>query len=379
VSDAPPTRSAVWPLVLSIGLAVLGGGAVIGWGLTGVLTGPSPIGDGRDPTTYGVDLSNASLPADAIVATGNPRDFLMPYERPETLPGGEVATWNAEHARKWQKEVVSTDRVVGVSIGGEHRAYPLFIVDAHEVVLDELGGVPIVVARSPLVDEVMVFERDADQWFGVSGLLGDLALLMHDAPPASEPSTSAATSTPTSPSLFSARDGRAVAGPARDADVRLVPVPGVSIVRWRDWLAAHPDTTVVIRDPESMRRYRRISYDRYLDGDAWIVPPRITPDADEIADQGLGPRDRVLSVFDPDGTLLAVLPLADLRAAAVRDRVTIEVDGRTLELQPDPALDATLVVESADLVTRPGMWIGTRLQDPPSAASALPKPSARVR
>ncbi len=352
-----PTRSTFWPLVLSIGLAVLGGGAVIGWGVTALMTGESPIGDGRDPGTYGIDLSDAALPAGAIVASGNPRDFLMPYDRPGTLPGDEVAIWNAEHARKWQKEVVSTDRVVGVSIGGAHRAYPLFIVDAHEIVLDELGGVPIVVARSPLVDEAMVFERGADERFGVSGLLGDLALLMHDATDVD----------PAPPSLVSARTGRPIAGSRLHDGSPLRPIPGVSIVRWRDWLAEHPDTTVVVRDPDSMQRYRRISYDRYLDGDAWIVPPRATPSEDV---EGLGARDIVLSVFDADGRMLAAFPLAELRAKAIRDRVTIDLDGRTLELQPDPALDAVLVVDSDGLITRQGMWIGTWLQHPDVAPSA---------
>ena len=93
-------RSGVWPLVLSIGLAVLGGGAVIAWGVIGVLSGEPPIGDGRDPATYGVDLSNATLPAEAIAATGNPRDFLLAYAQPDTLPGAEVATWNAASGRR---------------------------------------------------------------------------------------------------------------------------------------------------------------------------------------------------------------------------------------------------------------------------------------
>ena len=38
------------------------------------------------------------------------------------------------------------DRVFGVSIGGEHRAYPLRIVNAHEMANDVLGGEPISLA-----------------------------------------------------------------------------------------------------------------------------------------------------------------------------------------------------------------------------------------
>ena len=35
------------------------------------------------------------------------------------------------------------ERVIGVSINGEHRAYPLRIVNAHELVNDVLGGEPL--------------------------------------------------------------------------------------------------------------------------------------------------------------------------------------------------------------------------------------------
>ena len=38
------------------------------------------------------------------------------------------------------------DRVFGVSINGEHRAYPLRIVNAHEMANDVLGGQPIALA-----------------------------------------------------------------------------------------------------------------------------------------------------------------------------------------------------------------------------------------
>ena len=39
-----------------------------------------------------------------------------------------------------------TDRVFGVSINGEHRAYPLRIVNPHEMANDVLGGEPIALA-----------------------------------------------------------------------------------------------------------------------------------------------------------------------------------------------------------------------------------------
>ena len=38
-----------------------------------------------------------------------------------------------------------SERVLGVSINGEHRAYPLNVLSRHEIVNDTVGGVPIAV------------------------------------------------------------------------------------------------------------------------------------------------------------------------------------------------------------------------------------------
>ncbi len=45
-----------------------------------------------------------------------------------------------------QDYLLPSDRVFGVSINGEHRAYPLRIVNAHEMANDTLGGEPIALA-----------------------------------------------------------------------------------------------------------------------------------------------------------------------------------------------------------------------------------------
>ena len=345
------------PLLATIMLGLFGGGAVLAWGLAGLLRG-DPIGDGSDPESYGVDLSNAIVDRESIVSTGSARDFLPIYDIPERIPGSEVAGVNAGNSRKWQKDVVSGDRVLGVNINGEQIAYPLFIVDAHEVVMDEVGGVPIVIARSPLVDEAMVFDRRLDgdglTGFGVSGLLTDLALLMYDS--GSE-----------SPSLWSGRDGRVVAGP-RIGD-RLKPIPGVSVATWRDWLGQHPDTWVALRDSASMRRYRRIDYRRYLDGDGWLIPPRREDPAKDR--EAPADRDRVLSVMDEQGTLLCVVPVSELEAGAIAGRTRLVVGDRSMVLKADTGTSTVLVLDGEGLVTRLGMWNSVWAPDPDRAMEAL--------
>ena len=58
-------------------------------------------------------------------------DGIPPLEQPPHV-SPEEATW-----------LLPDDRVFGVSINGNHRAYPLRVMNAHELANDELGGEPI--------------------------------------------------------------------------------------------------------------------------------------------------------------------------------------------------------------------------------------------
>ena len=56
--------------------------------------------------------------------------------------------------------LLSDDRVFGVSIDGEHRAYPLRITNVHEIVNDELAGRPIVLAQCVLCGSGVVYSSE---------------------------------------------------------------------------------------------------------------------------------------------------------------------------------------------------------------------------
>ena len=69
------------------------------------------------------------------IAWGGVRpDGIPDLQNAPNLPAGE------------QNYLQPSDRVFGVSINGEHRAYPLRIVNAHEMANDVLGGEPIALA-----------------------------------------------------------------------------------------------------------------------------------------------------------------------------------------------------------------------------------------
>lgn len=239
-------REGGWVIVLACTLAL----ALLAWAFAGVLRGHRPKGDGHSVESYGFDLSALRTDGGTLVASGNPRDFLTPLDAPATMAGFEMLDFNAKRRSKY---VVTDDRVIGLVVHGKARAYPLRLMQVHEVVNDSLGGVPVAVTFSPLCDAAVAFDRrvdGAERLFGVSGLLLDSNLVMYDR---SE-----------RPSLWSQLGMRAIAGPEAVRGATLTPLPDAQVCTWKHWLATHPDTDVILPGPDDDRRLKAISYSRYL-------------------------------------------------------------------------------------------------------------------
>ncbi|NBX36139.1 MAG: DUF3179 domain-containing protein [Planctomycetes bacterium] len=325
----PSIASARWVIAVAVGISL----AVALFALWGPLRGMRPpIGDGRDPSTYGFDLSNLQVPRELLVGSGQPRDFLKPLDDPKTITGSEVAPRNAAERQKY---AVSTDRVVGVMVGGETRAYPLQLLNVHEVVHDTIGGVPIAVTYSPLCDSAVVFDRRLDGRvlrFGISGLLLSNNLVMYDAPP-----DAGADSTFT-PSLWSQLAFRAIAGPAASKDLKLTVVGGTQLCTWAAWLLLHPDTTIALPPDGDRRRMKGTDYERYwIEGKVQFpvgtIPPtnpsdrsvpfaEIAPTVAPLLAQGLGDMALVIAVQRKDGW--RVLPVAQLAALVDPNSMTAD-------------------------------------------------------
>ena len=62
------------------------------------------------------------------------KDGIPSIDNPRFVTGGQA-----------DGQMLSNERVIGVSIDGDHRAYPLNMLSRHEIVNDTVGGVPIAV------------------------------------------------------------------------------------------------------------------------------------------------------------------------------------------------------------------------------------------
>lgn len=343
--SAAPSRPALTkPLLATAAITVAAGAAVLVWAIVAGIGRERSLGDGRDPRSYGFDLG--SLTTDpGFAVSGQPRDFLPSLDAPERLRGDEIADYNRTHRRR---PVVSADRVVGVVVAGEARAYPVPLLEAHEIVNDVLGGVPIAVSFSPLADAAVVFDRrvgDRPREFALSGLLLDSTHLLYsrDDRGASAESTS----------LWSPLRLRAVAGPDDGEELRAIPL--VSLARWSDWLAAHPETTVALGDEGSRLRDRRIDYTHELTRPG-LTFPVAGLDSGSLAEFGEDDWRRlkapVLAMRGPAGSW-RVVDLADfgpragetiLEIDGAVGRLRLGSDGRTAIIDADQASSGSAIV-----------------------------------
>jgi hypothetical protein len=186
------------------------------------------------------------------------RDGLKALDSPGTLSPDEIDRINEEDRGKL---LVPSDRVVGVEIGGEARAYPLRLLQWHEAVNDILGGRPIAVTMSPLSGGIAVWDRKVDDRIielAVSGWLVNSNTLLYDRRAPGEPS-----------SLWHQLTGEAVTGPALGR--RLEPL-AAALQTWARWRHDHPETTVMAPDEESKQLYKRDPYHSYRGSDLLRFP-----------------------------------------------------------------------------------------------------------
>lgn len=221
------------------------------------------VGDGHNPDTYGFDLSNLAIDRDLLTGSGTAKDGIraIPAALVET---GTPAQVELIHKNEHLNFLTSSDRVIGLTINGETRAYPVRVLNRHEVINDTLGGTPVAVTWSPLCDSAVVIDRRIDGptappvEFGVSGLLVDSDLVVFDRRPGAK-----------GESLWPQLALKAVSGPLVGHELPLVPY---TLTTWKAWTDAHPATRVVLGLRTLKVQYTYEPYSTYLSNDELKFP-----------------------------------------------------------------------------------------------------------
>lgn len=194
-------------------------------------------------TPVGEQEKDNIVPLDQIVSGGPPPDGIPSIDNPKFI--------SVQEAEEFLED---SDLVVGLDINGDVRAYPLQILVWHEIVNDDVGGVPVAVTYCPLCFTNQVFNRTMNDGqileFGTSGKLYNSNLVMYDR---------------TTKSLWSQAMSQAIVG--KFAVIKLDRIP-FDVAYWKEWKELYPDSKVLSTDTGSTRPYGADPYgDYYTNGD----------------------------------------------------------------------------------------------------------------
>lgn len=264
------------------------------------------------------DFSIRSVPLSEFTSGGPPRDGIPPIDRPDFAQAG------SDHP--FVERLLGREAVVSVTVNGDARAYPLRILMWHEIVNDEIGGVPVTVTYCPLCNTAIAFDRrlggPGSQVldFGTTGRLRHSDLVMYDRQ---------------AESWWQQFTGEALVGTLTGEKLTMIPSRLESYARFT---ARHPDGIVLVPSNPRLRDYGRNPYVAY---DAEGAVPFLY--GGEMP-AGVEPMARVVAYETGQGH--AAVTLAALREAGRFETGDLVL---TWEAGQASALDATRVAAGRDV------------------------------
>ncbi|MBE9175195.1 DUF3179 domain-containing protein [Synechocystis salina LEGE 06155] len=170
---------------------------------------------------------------------------------PEGIPSIDRPQFDTAADTPFNREEV----VIGLVVNGEARAYPLGIMNWHEIVNDTVGGKNITVSYCPLCDTIVAFDRQKST-FGVSGKLYQSCLVMYDRQDGT---------------LYAQPWGLGVVGEKVNQSLERVVTVKTTL---GEWLKKHPDSQILSTNTGHTRDYFRYPYGSYTRNEELIFPVR---------------------------------------------------------------------------------------------------------
>ncbi|HYL12825.1 MAG TPA: DUF3179 domain-containing protein [Terriglobales bacterium] len=192
---------------------------------------------GKGQTPFDVTLH--SVPVEEILPGGPPKDGIPALNNPKFISASDGDKFLKKH-----------DKVLAIEYNGVAKAYPIRILNWHEVVNDNFNGKPVVVSWCPLCLSGIVYDPENGGnrlTFGVSGKIYKSNLLMYDRETGS---------------LWSQMLQRAITGPLTGAVLAMLPAEHST---WEHWRTEHPDTLVLSLDTGFKRDYGLDPYREYVE------------------------------------------------------------------------------------------------------------------
>jgi hypothetical protein len=278
--------------------------------LSAVLIGLTCFSAQADREKNGFDLSGAAVPAREIREGGPGRGGIPALPRPSFIPAA-----NATH-------IENGDRVIGVVIDRLSKAYPVKILNYHEIVNDRFGDTAVVITFCPLCGTGIAFLAEAGgmkRSFGVSGLLYNSDMLMYDFE---------------TESLWSQIMAQAISGPAQGAKLQSLPARHTT---WNDWKTRYPDSLVLEEPTKYGRNYNVDPYAGYADSKRVWFP---------VAHRDRRYPNKSVLIGVRIGATAKAYPFEELDGDS--NRLVDHVGGREIVVEYDIAAQAGRVLDSSE-------------------------------
>lgn len=193
------------------------------------------------------DFSNSVIDLGELRSGGPKKDGIPALNYPKLVSVDE-----ADYLR-------DSDILVGIVLDGQARAYPIRILNWHEIINDKTDRSSFAVTWCPLTASALVFDRTIKGKvleFGVSGLLFNSNVAMYDR---------------TSNGLWSQLKMGALSGEYAGYNLSVIPS---EISSWKDWKSRNPKTLVLSQNTGHRRNYKRDPYESYHNHSELMVPIR---------------------------------------------------------------------------------------------------------
>lgn len=265
-------------------------------------------------TKNGFEVGNALVPVDQILGGGPPRDGIPSINEPVFQNPEDAALWRAD------------DLMLTFDKGSVSFAYPIGILNWHEIVNQDLAGTPLLITFCPLCGTGMAFDPRVggrSLTFGVSGLLYNSDLLMYDHQ---------------TESLWSQIEGRAVSGLLAGTKLQPVAIRHELWQRWRERVGENGQ--VLSTDTGHRRNYRMSPYGDYDHSERLYFPVTHTS-------RKYHPKTWVLGWSHNGESKAWPFPELAEHGAVLEDRI----GGKVVQLHYDPEVpSAELRDESGNLL-----------------------------
>lgn len=190
------------------------------------------------------NLKNSIIPISEIMDGGPPKDGIPSIDNPKFIKVSEV-------------NLNDEERILGVFENGIAKAYPIKILNFHEIVNDHFGDKPVVITFCPLCGSGIAFNakiKGKPTTFGVSGLLYNSDVLLYDRE---------------TESLWSQLMFKAVSGSLVNEELEVLPTANTT---WGNWKIKHPNSLVLSTETGFNRDYSSDPYPDYTSSSNLYFP-----------------------------------------------------------------------------------------------------------